>query len=582
MPTRLSFPVVLLLLTSVFAEGRQQAKTPGAREPDLCVVPSSSRPTLPARLMEGMGRSSFPITTTSPEAQAFFNQGVAQLHSFWVRESERSFMQAAQLDPDAAMAYWGIAISAAGDYRPAFQLMRNRSRQGQAPAEPDSGRARALEAIKKAMELRSRVSERERLYIEALSARRDPESKDATGEYTRGLRKLVAAYPDDLEAKSILALAIQNGYEPVTREPREGTMESLALLREILSRDPDHIGAHHYMIHGCEGGKRPQDAWQSCKRYPELVPNIPHALHMPGHIYAQSDRLEDAAHSFASAALTELGYMAADATYGSGHYGHNHHFLIHTLGLQGRYREAMSRTSELLRIKENPRERASVDGQSTHRQGWFCLMKTLVRFEKWDEILDGQTLPLHDKPREAVWYHWARGLAHSFKGNSAEAEASLREMRKSLETLKDSSKSIPPQLDAARVELEGHIEARSGKREKGLELLSKAARMENELIYTEPPAYPRPVLEALARTALALGNFKEAESAYRKAFELEPGSGRALWGIAQALYGAGEKDEADKVFAQFARVWVTADSDLPEMKKAQESTRPSTARTQSR
>jgi tetratricopeptide (TPR) repeat protein len=413
--------------------------------------------------MEGMGRSSFPITTTSPEAQAFFNQGVAQLHSFWVRESERSFMQAAQLDPDAAMAYWGIAISAAGDYRPAFQLMRNRSRQGQAPAEPDSGRARALEAIKKAMELRSRVSERERLYIEALSARRDPESKDATGEYTRGLRKLVAAYPDDLEAKSILALAIQNGYEPVTREPREGTMDSLALLREILSRDPDHIGAHHYMIHGCEEGKRPQDAWQSCKRYPELVPNIPHALHMPGHIYAQSDRLEDAAHSFASAALTELGYMAADATYGSGHYGHNHHFLIHTLGLQGRYREAMSRTSELLRIKENPRERASVDGQSTHRQGWFCLMKTLVRFEKWDEILDGQTLPLHDKPREAAWYHWARGLAHLFKGNVPEAEASLREMRKSLETLKDGSKSIPPQLDAARVELEGHIEARSGK-----------------------------------------------------------------------------------------------------------------------
>jgi Flp pilus assembly protein TadD len=155
-------------------------------------------------------------------------------------------------------------------------------------------------------------------------------------------------------------------------------------------------------------------------------------------------------------------------------------------------------------------------------------------------------------------------------------------MRKSLETLKDSSKSIPPQLDAARVELEGHIEARSGKKEKGLELLSKAARMENELIYTEPPAYPRPVLEGLARTALALGNFKEAESASRKAFELEPGSGRALWGIAQALYGAGEKDEADKVFAQFARVWVTADSDLPEMNKAQENTRPSTAASQSR
>ena len=398
-----------------------------------------------------------------------------------------------------------------------------------------------MEAIKKAMELRSQVSERERLYIEALAARRDPESKDAAGAYIRGLRKLVAAYAEDLEAKSILALAIQNGYEPVTREPREGTMESLALLKEILSRNPDHIAAHHYMIHGCEGGKRPQDAWPSCKRYPELVPSVPHALHMPGHIYAQSDRLEDAAHSFAAAALTELGYMSADATYGSGHYGHNHHFLIHTLGLQGRYRESISRSRELLRIKENPRERASVDGQSTYRQGWFCLMKTLVRFEKWDELLDGKTLILYDKPREATWYYWARGLAHSFKGQGAEAEASLSEMRKSLETLKGGSKSVPPQLEAARVELEGHIAARSGKPEKGLELLRRAARMEDELIYTEPPAYPRPVLEGLGKTALVLGSFTAAESAYRNVLEREPGSGRALWGIAQALAGSGRR-----------------------------------------
>ena len=533
---------------------------------DYCAVSTDAPPTLPAKLMDGVGKSNLPITTSSPEAQAFFNQGVAQMHSFWFRESERSFMQAAELDPNAAMAYWGIAMSAAGDHRPAFQLLRNRSRQYQPDSarSPSAGTKRAQEAIAKAMELRSKVSERERMYIEAVHARRDSAPKERDANYVRALRKLVIAFPDDLEAKSILALAIQSGYEPVTKEPRETTRESLALLKEILGKDPDHLGAHHYVIHGCEGGKSPQDAWESCKRYPELVPNIPHALHMPGHIYAQTGRLEDAAHAFSSAALNELGYMSADILYGNGHHAHNYHFLIHTLGLQGRYREAITRSQELLRIKENPRERSSADGSSAHRQGWFTLMKTLVRFENWDQILDAKTFPLYNKPRESAWYYWAQGLAHASKGDVASAETSYQDMQKALDALKSAS-TIPPQLEGAQVELEGLIQVKKGRREKGIELLRRAARMEAELLYTEPPAYPRPALEMLGKTALLLRDFKEAEAAYRQALDNEPGSGRALWGIARALHGAGKGADSEKAYAEFVRVWKTADTDLPEM-----------------
>ena len=554
-------PLALILLPAVGAE--RQAPQP---KPDLCAVPSNTRPTLPAVLMEGMGKSSFPITTVSPEAQAFFNQGIAQMHSFWFRESERSFMQAAELDPNAAMAYWGIAISASGDYRPAFQLLRNRSRQAQAEAAPSSAETRAREAIAKAVELKGKVTERERLYIEAAAARRNPESKDRDGDYIRGMRKLVAAYPDDLDGKSILALAIQNGYEPVTRQPREGTRESLDLLRQILARDPNHFGAHHYVIHGCEGGEHARDAWESCKRYPELVPNIPHALHMPGHIYAQTGRLEDAVHAFASAGLNELAYMNQDALYGNGHYAHNQHFLIHTLGLEGHYQEAATRARELMRQRENPRERDSVDGMSAYRQGWFALLKTLVRFEKWDEILDGKSLPRYDKPRESAWLDWARGLAHAARGNRASAASDLEEMRRHLEQLKEKSRELPPQLEAARVELEGIVEVAAGGNAKGLELLHKAARLEEALLYTEPPAYPRPVLETLGRTALALGDFKEAERAYRRVLELEPGSGRALWGIATALDGAGNRKEADRTWTEFVKAWSGADTDLPQLR----------------
>lgn len=568
--------ILALLMTglTVEAKTRKQTQEPkqAQKEADYCAVPANTKPTLPAVLMEGMGVSNFPITTTSAEAQKFFNQGVAQMHSFWFRESERSFMQAAELDPNAVMAYWGIAVSAASDYRPNFQLRRNRSNQAQPAPAANTPMARAVEAINKAMELRPKVSERERLYIEAQAARRSQTAKDPEADYIAGMRKVVAAYPNDLEAKSILALALQNNYEPVSKEPRPGSAESIALLKDILAKDPDHIGAHHYMIHGLEGSKEPEAAWWSCKRYAELVPNIPHALHMPGHIYAQSGRMEDAVHAFTSAALNELGYMSKDALYGAGHYSHNHHFLIHTLGMQGHFQEAMTRTKELLSIKENPRERAAADGSSAYRQGWFVLMKTFVRFEKWDEILDAKAFPQYDRPRENSWYHFARGLAQASKGNVAGAESEMTAMQKSLDDLKAAAKSIPDQLEVARTELEGYIAVKSGKGGRGLEIMRKAAQLEGALIYTEPPSYPRPVQELLGKSLLAARDFKGAEAVYREALAKERKSGRALWGIASALDGQGKKAEAEKAWREFATAWTTADSDLPEIRNMRRTT----------
>src|SRR5262245_11417788 len=204
---------------SVAAAGKQQP--PARPQPDACAVPPGAQPLLPAKILPGMGdTTNFPVTTRSEEARRFFLQGVSQIHSFWFQESERSCLQAAELDSDMAMAYWCIAVSAAGDYRPAFQLMRDPNDGGRAPIAPPqpgpdavarttNGAAidaavRAREAIAKAMTLRDKVTDRERLYIEAQSARRAPGNKDAAdAQYIAGMRKLVAAYPDDLEAKSM-------------------------------------------------------------------------------------------------------------------------------------------------------------------------------------------------------------------------------------------------------------------------------------------------------------------------------------------------------------------------------------------
>ena len=578
----------VILLAAVSSPGLSaKGKQAQAAQPDMCIVPPGAQPLLPAKLLPGMGiTKDFPVTTKSEEARKFFLQGVSQIHSFWFQESERSCTQALELDKDMAMAYWCIALSAASDYRPAFQLLRDPSgggdrRAAAAEASADatvprstSGAAldpqiRAREAIAKAMALRDTVTPRERLYIEAQAARRAAGNKDAAdAAYIAGLRKLVAAYPDDLEAKSMLGLAIDNGFEPASKEPRAHTMEAISLLEEVVAKDDLQFGAHHYLIHAYEGSKTPEKAWHANQRYAGLVTNIPHALHMPGHIYAQSDKIQEAISAFSAAAANEQKWIASDSLYPTGHYGHNVHFLIHALNLGGRYDDSMKWVQDLFTYKDNPRERNSNNQRTVWRQGYFGLIKSVVRFEKWNAILDGSTIPVYDKPEQNAWRHWAMGLAYSANGQQDKAKTTLAEMHKDL----DAVTSAKEPIGIAAQELEATIAAREGDRKKAYELYRKAADREANILYTEPPAYPRPVVEGWANVALALGDFATAEKAYREALGREPGSGRAFFGLAASLEGQGKKTEAQTARERAAKAWANADASLPQVQKLRTST----------
>ncbi len=573
---------VLAASAQVIAAGKQRP-APARPEPDMCAVPPGAQPLLPATLHPGMGDTTdFPVTTSSEQARKFFLQGVSQIHSFWFQESERSCLQAAALDPQMAMAHWCIAVSAGGDYRPAFQLMRDPNDGGRAaaPAAPrenpeavartTNGAAvdaaiRAREAIAKAMALRDKVTERERLYIEAQSARRAPGNKDAAdAAYIAGMRKVVAAYPNDLEAKSILALAIDNGFHPVTKEARPGTMEAIELMEEIVRKDDNNFGAHHYLIHAWEGSRTPEKAWRANERYPALVPNIPHALHMPGHIYAQSDKVAEAIASFTVAAENELKWIEADSLYPTGHHGHNVHFLIHSLNLDGQYQNSVKWVQHLFTFKETPREKAGNSQRVPWRQAYFGLIKTTVRFERWNEILDGRTVPVYDKPEQQAWRHWAIGLAHSATGQQDRAKAALADLEKLLPA---ATASREP-LAIAAMELQATITARTGDRKQAYELFRKAADREASQIYTEPPAYPRPVTEGWANVALSLGDFGVAERAYRELLTLEPGSGRAFFGLSRSLAGLGWTREANEARERGLKSWARADRDLPQLQSS--------------
>jgi tetratricopeptide (TPR) repeat protein len=553
----LGVAVTALLQSTVSAEEKAEA--------DLCLVPPGAQPPLPAKLLAGQGMVRMPVTTDSSEARAFFLQGVAQLHSFWAREAERSFLQAAAHDPGMAMAYWGIATAAAGEHRSSWQNLRDRSGRGRGgPAKPASGtverasngsaidaKTRAREAIDKAMSLRDAVTPRERLYIEAQRARLYPGSADPDADFIVAMRKLVAAFPEDLEARSMLGLVMLYGYELPAKTPRPLTLEGVALLEQVVAKDPDHVGANHYLIHAYEGGATPEKGWRASARYPELVPNIPHALHMPAHIYIQSDRVEDAVKALTAASANELGYLNADALYPAGHYGHNVHFLVHALNVLGRYEESMAQVKLLLAFKETPRERAGNSQRTVWRQGHFALIKTLVRFERWRDILEGDVLPDYDKPEQQAWTAWARGLAQSATGQPEAASTSLAAMRSYLEI---SGAGLEP-LRIAALELEASIEARAGLRHASLRHFDEAARREAAMLYTEPPAYPRPVGEGWGHVALETGDHRAADQAYLRALAIEPGSGRAYLGRARALQALGKARESREMFRRASQSW---------------------------
>ena len=520
------FLVAVFICTVAFAQ---------TKSPDLCVPPpSGSAPALPAHIMTGQGTVHFPITTPNPKAQEFFDQGMAQLHSFWSVEAERSFLQAAELDPEAPMPWFGVAMVSAGDYRPRHQL------EGSYSGAPS---ARAIAAAQRAVALSTKASDLEKMYIAAIAARRMPGHASADEGYITALRAIVAKYPHEVEARLFLSLHLMRGFELPSRTPREFSMESVDILRALLKEAPEHPGVHHYVIHAWEGSSFAKDAWPSCEKYAQLVTNIPHALHMPGHIYAQTGRLVDAEKSFSDAAVNELGYIHADALYGTGHHGHNVHYLSTAYAFDGQYDKAKAEARSLLEFKENPRELAQADGFfSAHRQGWFALMRAMVLSEDWDEILDGKSLPVYDRPREQAWRHWAMGLALASKGNPIAANEELRKMDAALGQYEAIVKQKrPEELSAARAELMGHLEVAEGKVSKGLKTLENASKMQRKLRYSEPVRYPRPVAEALGEVALRHGKRSMAESAFRSSLEEMPGSARSVNGLRDAEKGAGKQ-----------------------------------------
>jgi tetratricopeptide (TPR) repeat protein len=514
-----------------------------------------------ARLFDGLGQYHRPITTTNPEAQRYFNQGLTLVYGFNHEEAIRSFEQAARLDPAAAMPYWGIALALGENIN--------------SPVDPDRA-ARAYAAVQKARELAKAppagASAAEAAYIEALATRysQDPKAdpKPLATAYAEKMKALAAAYPDDLDAATLYAESLMN-LKPwqlwsLDGTPSEVTLEVVAVLEGVLAKAPDHPGANHYYIHAVEASNQPERALPSAARLETLVPAAGHLVHMPAHIYARTGDYKAAADRNAVAADADRAYIKATgisaAFYPLMYYTHNLMFLTQASAMAGRYADALASAKQTVdHVSPAVKAMPMVEGLTVEP------LLVYVRFGKWDEIL---AAPQPDPSHTIATAQWryARACAFAAKGDAAAGDAELKALAE-VRTRVTKEQMIglnpaPSVLEVAQLVAAGRV-AESKKNFAGaIGAFTQAVTKQDLLAYDEPPDFHYPVRESLGGLWMRANEAGEAEAVFRKDLTKNRRNGRSLYGLWQALLMQKKTTEAELVRLQFEAAWKHADVQL--------------------
>ncbi len=508
-------------------------------------------------LYENLGTLHHPITTSSPKAQQYFDQGLRLVYAFNHEEAANSFKEAARLDPKAAMAYWGIALALGPNIN--------------APREKNQDR-RAYKAIQQAKALAARVSDAERAYIGALAVRYSP-APDVKPEaldraYAEKMKTLAERFPDDPDAATLYAEALMDlhpwDYWTAEGEPKPWAGEIVSTLEGVLTKDRDHPGACHFYIHAVEASNRPELALACARRLPSLMPGAGHLVHMPAHIYMRVGQYHEAAERNVEAAAADqesLGHRRLTGVYPTGYYLHNLHFLWASLLMEGRSRESIRVARELaakVRIDEAAKELWQEQFTATP-------VLSLVRFGRWEEALR-EPEPPPKLPYTRLMWHYARGLALAAKGRFDEAEEERAQMATFSNAFAkgrtDSHKDVVMLLQIADKVVAGETAARRGAFDEAIRLLDEAVRLEDGLRYMEPPDWYYPVRHSLGAVLLAAGRATEAEAVYREDLKRHPENGWALMGLVQSLKARRADREAAEVEARFRQAWGRADVTL--------------------
>ena len=508
----------------------------------------------PVPLVAGLGNAHHTIRTSKPEAQQYFNQGMDYLFAFNHEEARRSFAMAAALDPQAAMPLWGVALAVGPNYN---DIDINHVREQQ-----------AFVSISKAKQLAAGGPPMERDYIQALSARYARSANQNLlvlgRQYSNAMAALVAKHPDDLDAATLYAESLMDLHPwqlwTTTGDAAPGTRTIVETLESVLLRDPNHVGANHFLIHAVEASRDPSLALPSAQRIAVLAPAAGHLVHMPAHIYQRVGDFTDAARANEKAVAADQAYFRSQHLegvanmYDGMYYTHNIHFLASSCSMEGNAVCTEQAAAQLL---------AHVESRVTQNKllEWFLPTQPwmLVRFGEWKTILDAPAPPKSLFILTAMW-HYARGVAYSATADQEHAAIERQSLAVAIkampaDTQPDFNNPAGAALRLALITLDARIEEAKGERAQAIDSWREAVRLLDSFAYNEPADWYYPVRESLGGALLRDGQPELAEAVFRGDLKHNPGNGRSLFGLWQSLLAQHRPAEAALVEPQFRAAW---------------------------
>jgi tetratricopeptide (TPR) repeat protein len=510
-------------------------------------------PEKPITLYPGLGPAKHPITTSNPEAQKYFDQGLSLTWGFNRYEGLRSFRKAAELDPQAPMPYWGIAFALAPyinmDGDPSFDIKAS------------------CEALTKGLALKN-INPTERAYLEAANTR-CPVFADPA-RYIKAAQDLAARYPDDLDAQVLYADALMvpvrwHWYNS-NGAPAQGVTEAEHTLEAVLRRYPNHPGANHLYIHAVESSPNPERAVPSAQRLMGIVPAEGHMVHMPGHIWLAIGDWDNAVSVNERAVEADKAYLKQTNVTGSyyPYYLHNIQFILFARSMQGRLAATRAAEKQLAEaaapITKVMPEMVSMPEMAPMIDA--AITMTEVRMARWDDILAAAKPKAGDPVTQALW-RFSRTVALAAKNRLPEARTertAFEALRKTLDRkMPWGENNAGDILDLASVVLEARTQSTPAA---AVPFWKRAVAMQDALVYDEPPDWYYPVRESLGAALLLAKDAAGAEAVFHEGLRKSPNNGRMIFGLLQSLKAQNKSAAVAEVQREFDRAWQGADVQL--------------------
>jgi tetratricopeptide (TPR) repeat protein len=505
---------------------------------------------------EKLGQVDFPVSCTAA-AQKQFDQALGALHSFWYEEALRLFTGVAETDPSCAMAYWGIAMSI---YYPLWVP----------PSQPTL--QKGTNAIEKAKSIGAKT-DREGAYIAAIEVfYKDSdklEHRARTLAYEKAMEQIHRQYPNDREAAIFYALALNATASPTDKTYAQ-QLKAGEILEKVFAEQPDHPGVAHYIIHSYDNPSTANRGLPAAQRYIKIAPSVPHAQHMPSHIFTRLGLWQESIHS-------NLGAVAASKEYAAKiHPEAAYYEQLHALDylayayLQGAQDQEAKRVLDELRAIKKVQPEAF---QAAYAYAAIPARYALER-RRWSEAA-----ALTVQPTAFPWsrFQWAEAVTHFARAMGAARSGNVDSSRKDIEKLESLQDALVKAKDsywAKQVDIQRRVASAwylraENKSDEALQLMQSAADLEDSTDkHPVTPAPIQPARELLGEMLLELGDPVQALKEFEISHRVEPNRFRGLYGAAKAAQESGDREKARLYYAKLISLCEHADADRPELKEA--------------